>query len=180
MKLTASIQLPPPPPFHLNLDIISSDPAAVFGEGWKFEDEERVINGLGDGVMSFGETLAKAIALLTDKKDEALKLLFPTGLSENQTIITGEDRLKALTERFLADPDLGWSMYKEEGQKTLKFLHDTFGVTWMEFPRRTLRDQDGLRYSLCLCRRADGSWRCDYRWLGFERSASRPALGLAN
>lgn len=158
MKLTASIPIPPPPPFDLDLDIIPFNPAAVFGEGWKFEDEKGIINGLGDGITSFGEILAKAVVLLPSQKDEALKLLFPTGLGEDQNAITGEDRLKALADRFLADPDLGWSLYKEEGQKTLKFLHDTFGVTWMEFLRRTFRDPNRRRYALLLYRRGDGSW----------------------
>jgi hypothetical protein len=179
MKLQSSI-LPAPFGFNLDLDIIPFDPIAVFGEGWKFEDENGIINGLGNGVTGFVDTITKAVALLPDKKEEALKLLFPTGISKNQTIITGEDRLSALADRFLADPDLGWSLYKEEGQKTLRFLHDTFGVVWMEFLRRTLRGPGRDRYALYLCRNDDGSWYWNVRWLDNNRNVSPSALGLAS
>lgn len=181
MKLTATIQLPQQtqlPPFDLDLDIIPFDPAAVSGEGWKFEDKEGIINGLGDGVTSFGKTLNKAVAFLPSQKYEALKLLFPTGLSEDQTVITGEDRLRALADRFLADPDLGWSLCREEGQKTLKFLHDIFGVTWIGFLRRTLCNPSRLRFALYLYCGGDKNWSWSYRGLNVGCSAINPALSL--
>lgn len=178
MKLQSSIQLPPPPPFVLDLNIIPFDPVGSFGNGWRFEDEGITINGLGDGITGFVETLAKAVSMLPDKKEEALKLLFLTELSEGQPYITGEDRLKASTNRFLADPDLGWSLYQEKGQKTLRFLHDTFGVTWIEFLRRTLCYPDGSCCALFLCHKLDDSWGRNYSWLDAPRCDMCPALGL--
>ena len=178
MKLQTTIPLPippPPAPFELDLDIIPVSPT-VFGEGWKIEEG---INGVGDGVTGFVETLSKAVALLTDnKKEDAFKLLFLTGLGENQAYIKGENRLSVLADRSLADPDLGWSLYNETRKKTLRFLHDTFGVTKIEFPRRTFR-WDHNRYSLCLTRNCDGSWSDSYHALNLLRDAEMPVLGFS-
>ena len=156
------------------LKIIGLNPATDIGEGWSFEKE---INGAegNDGITAFKEAIQKAALL---PKEEGRKLLFATGLAEGATSITGEDKIKALSKRALADPDLGWSLYKEEGQKTLRYLHDTYGVTWMEFLRRVLRSPGGSRVSLYLYRGDVGSWVWSYYWLDDDRNASIPALAL--
>ena len=179
MKLQASIQLPPPAPFELNLDIILFDPAAVFGKGWKFEDENGVTNGLGDGITGFVETLTKAVALLPSKKKEAFDILFLTARNEDQTIITGNDRLKGFVDKFLADPDLGQSLYKEEGQKTLNFLRDTFGVMNIEFLRRTLLDPSCNR-SFPFLGSVDGWWHWAFHWVDDVRHVIYPTLVFAS
>ena len=156
------------------LAIVSFDPARDIGEKWKFEDG---INGPAesDGITAFKEVVAQAALL---PKEEGYKLLFATGFTDGQTVITGDDRIKALAGKNLADPDLGWSLFNEEGQKTLRHLNDRYGVVWMEFLRRTLLRPDGSRRGFYLCRVGVGSWRWYYFWLVNDRNASGPALVL--
>ncbi|MEI6553853.1 MAG: hypothetical protein WCO09_04745 [bacterium] len=138
------------------LPIIPFDPKVELGEGWEFESET---NGIGDGVTGLGETIVKAHELYqSGKKEEAMNLLFLTGLKEDQTAVTGEDRIKALKDRILADPVLFWSLVKQEGQTILRWLYDTFKVAWMEALRRPLRDPNRNRFALYLCRDVGGSW----------------------
>ena len=155
------------------LTIVALDPARDIGEGWKFEDG---INGPADndGLTAFKEVVAAAALL---PKEEGYKLLFAT-VTDGQTVITGDDRIKALAGKKLGDPDLGWSLFLEEGQKTLRHLNDRYGVVWMEFLRRTLLSPLGSRSGFCLDRKDDGSWRWHYHWLGYDRDAGAPALVL--
>lgn len=156
--------------------LINLNPATDLSEVWSFDNK---VNGpeTNDGITAFKEVLIKAAAL---PKDEGYKLLFATGIVKGATYITGEDRIKALAKSNLADPDLLWSLYKEEGQETLHYLHDTYGVKWMEALRRVLRDTDGRRCSLLLGRLGNGSWSHIADDLRAERSATLPALIIGN
>ncbi len=156
------------------LSIVSLDPAQDIGAKWKFDKQVYGATG-NDGITAFKDVIVRAAGM---PKDDGRKLLFATGLAEGDNVITGEARLTALAGRNLADPDLGWSLFKEEGQKTLRYLHDTYGVVWMEALRRILLNPDGNRRSFSLCRRDDGSWDWDYRWLDSGRNAQREALVL--
>lgn len=162
-------------PHNFDFDIVEFDPAAVFGSGWKFGEE---INGLPDNdeITVFQKAIEKASTL---PKDEGRNLLFPTGIATGNKVITGEDRIKVLSAVNLSDPVFLWSLYKEDGQKTLHYFHDTYGVTWMESLRRILLSPDGGRCALCLFRDSDGSWYYYYRWLGNGRNVDNPALSLA-
>ncbi len=156
------------------LKIINLKPQTDIAEDWKLAG---VVHGSAnnDGITAFKDVIVKAASL---PKKKGYKLLFADGLAKGETVITGEDRIKVLACRALADPDLGWSLFKEKGQKTLRYLYDTYGVKWMEFLRRELCDLDGRRNSLSLFRRDDGSWGRSNRWLSDYRNARHPALVL--
>ena len=156
------------------LNLVTLQPATDIGADWKWADE---INGPkdNDGITAFQRVIVEASTL---PKEEGYKLLFADGLAKGQASITGDDKIKALASRNLGDPDLLWSLYKEEGQKTLRYLHDTYGVVWMESLRRILCSPGGRRASLYLCRGVDGSWDWRCSWLGRSRVASLPALVL--
>ena len=85
-----------------------------------------------------------------------------------ETSITGEEKLKRMVVlgHIRLDPAFGWALVNEPGQKTLRWLHDAFGISYLDFPGRVLRNSVGFRYVLCLYRCGDGSWCWDYRWLG--------------
>lgn len=110
------------------------------------------------------------------------KAVFDCPLREDEQYITGEEKL----EREKADGkirlDFGFAMalFHEKGQATLRFLHDTHGVTWMEFTGTVLRSSDGSRCFLCLFRDGDGSWRWGCRWLDSHRNAKRVSVRLAS
>ena len=64
--------------------------------------------------------------------------------------------------RIRYDAGAGVALLDEKGQATLRFLYDTYGITWMEFAT-VLRYSDGLRYLLVLRRGGGGSWGGDGR-----------------
>lgn len=160
---------------NFDFDIVEFDPAAVFGSGWKFGEE---INGLPDNdeITVFQKAIEKASTL---PKDDGRNLLFPTGIETGNKVITGDDRIKVLSAVNLSDPVFLWSLYKEDGQKTLHYLHDTYGVTWMESLRRILLNPAGNRCALFLNRVSDGSWYDYYYWLDFDRNVDDPAVSFA-
>ena len=159
---------------EFTIKVIGLNPKKDLGKGWSFV---RKVNGAkeNDGITAFKNTILKAAAL---PKDQGYELLFATGIAGGATDIKGEDRIKVLAKSNLADPDLLWSLYKEEGQKTLEYLYDTYGVIWMESLRRVLCNQFGSLFSLFLYRENDGSWDWSYRLLDFDRDAVFPALVL--
>ncbi len=156
--------------------IIEFDPEAVFGSGWKFAPE---INGPAenDGVTGFQEAVLKASIL---PKDQGYRLLFATGLTAGNKVITGENRIKVIPNVNFADPDLPWSLYKEGDQRTLRYFHDTYGVNWMESLRRILLSPRGGQCALCIRRDIDGSWDHDYYWLSDDRDTDNPVLSFAS
>ncbi len=103
-----------------------------------------------------------------------------TGLEVNEPVISGEvKRARLIAKMIQADARFAQTLLEEEGHKTLRFLYDTLGITWLEFLGTVLRDPDGRRYALCLFRRDDGSWVWILNWLDFGRNASLLALGFA-
>jgi hypothetical protein len=120
--------------------------------------------------------ITKAVFL---PKDEGHKLLFPLTL-KGEANLTAKDKIKAFAQLRLADPDLLWSLYMEKGQKTLCYLHDTYGITWMESLRRLLVRPDGGQDSLCLYQVSRYSWlHAPYGRVNI-RGDKLPALSLGN
>lgn len=104
-----------------------------------------------------------------------------TGLKADEVFISGEvKRARVILKMIQADARFAQTLLEEEGQKTLRFLHDTLEITWLEFLGTVLRGPSGDRYALCLFREGDGSWGCDFRWLDNDRFARSPALGFAS
>jgi len=123
------------------------DPVKFVGAGWSIVEED---------------TRSLALTEL-----DFSKVRFESGLQEGERYITGEEKLKRLTAlpEIRLDAKIGQALYEEKGQATLRFLHDHFGVSWIEFAGTVLRDSDGRRCFLCLYRRGDGSWDWFCFWL---------------
>ena len=169
--------LPPcPPPLPVNRSITIEE---VLGCGWSVWRGSIIGNGLD-----------LAGALDQDRRSAQINEIDPnkivtyTGLVGDETVITGEERLKrmrAQTEIIPFDFRTLWALYAEKGQKILRWLYDNGKISrWLEELGTILRSPDGSRYSLILVREGDGSWGWDVSWLGLDRYACNPAVGLAS
>lgn len=107
-------------------------------------------------------------------------ILALTGLREGESSLTGEERLaRLIIESIQLDAKIGETLYREKGQKTLRWLHQTFGVSDFEFLGTTLRRYNGNRCALRLWRHDDGcSWHWNCNPLDYARSSTFPALCL--
>ncbi|MES2408946.1 MAG: hypothetical protein V4509_01425 [Patescibacteria group bacterium] len=134
------------------LNILRFDLAAF---GKKVSFDESMVHGApnNDGISTFLDIVKKASLL---SKQNGKKLLFVHAYGKEK------ERLKAMSDRNLADPDLGWSLVKEKGQKTLAYLYNTYGVKYIQVLRRVvcLEGVDHTRYYMLLCRNPDGRWVC--------------------
>jgi hypothetical protein len=151
------------------LPIHDFDPTVPFGPGWGFDEK---IYGLADsdGITRFAELLEQAA---TVTRDEGYNMLFSTRLNRGQSIET-------LNDKTLADPDLIWSLLMEEGHAILNYLHDSYGVTYLEVLRRLLISREGYHCALCVYRdQADRKWRISCRWLGRLPGPEDPAILLS-
>jgi hypothetical protein len=151
------------------------DSASFIGSGWA------IWRGQADGKGLDGEEQQDDRSLALTEVDFA-RAHFETCLVEEETNITGEERLARLREMDLirADANIGAALINEPGQTTLKWLYETHGVTWFELPGTELRRPGGGRCFLCLYRRGAGQWRWDYGWLFNVRNARNPALVFAS
>lgn len=125
-------------------------PATFIGPGWKWADTD-----------------ADARSLALPKVDFS-KVLFETCLEEGEEHITGEEKLRRLKGKggIRLDPRFGVTLFKEEGQKTLKRLYEERCITYLDFFGRVLVCPDGDRYVLCLYRDVGGRWGWNAYWLG--------------
>jgi len=111
------------------------------------------------------------------------KAVFGCPLREGEHYITGEEKLKREKgdkKLIRLDFGVGAALFQEQGQSTLRFLHDTFGVTWMEFTGTVLRLPGGRRCFFCLYRGDGGSWGWRCGWLGLGRVAGDVSVRLAS
>ncbi|MFH1206975.1 MAG: hypothetical protein V1668_00005 [Patescibacteria group bacterium] len=139
------------------------DPEKFIGKGWSVD--EQVSKRTGDNLDAGQIT----------RKDY---------LKKGEPSINGEERLRRIKASGEADLQLDASdcvaLYQEDGQKTLRWLYETRGVTWLSCWGTILRDPDGDRSVLCLCRHEDGSWLWDYFWVDHDGwDAGGPAGVLA-
>lgn len=149
------------------------DPAKFIGEGWSIWRGPKK----GKGLEGDEEQDSRSLAIT---ELDPTKLIAQTGLNEDETTVTGEEkRARLLLKAIQADAKIGQTLYEEEGQTTLKWLHKTLNLTWIEFLGTTLRDSNGNRSALYLYRDVGGSWGWDYDWLDSYRYAGAPALGVA-
>lgn len=132
----------------------SFDPVKVIGLGWSVVESDSRNTGLTEVDFS--------------------KVRFESGLKEDETNIDGRtklERLKAMSEIRL-DAHVGQTLYEEKGQATLRFLYETYGITWFEMAGTVLHDSDNIRCFLCLYHGGDGPWRRDFRRLIYGRCSS--------
>jgi hypothetical protein len=127
------------------------DPVKFIDRGWSIVEEDE-----------------RSLAL--DEIDFA-KVRFESGLNEHERVITGDVKLQRLKVMpgIRLDAKVGQALYEEKGQTTLRWLHETYGVTWFELAGTVLRYSDGHRYFLYLYRYDDGSWDWGDGWLGSVR-----------
>src|SRR3989344_2574625 len=163
--------------------ILAIDRAKPFNPGLFIGSGVKIWKGAADENGLKGEEQQDARSLALAKIDFAKAARFETCLIGKETVITGENRLLRLCERekefIRPDAKIGQTLYEEPGQKTLRWLHKKYGVTWFELPGTELRHSDGYRCFLYLYRYDDGSWDWNGRWLGNVRLAGNPALVLA-
>ena len=133
----------------------------------------------GNGLEGVEEQDARSLALT---KISLANLSFEHMLKGEERLITGEEKLKRhiAAGHILPDAKIAQVLYEEPGQVTLRQLHQTFGVTWMEFPGTTLRRSGGYRYFLYLDRGGVGRWGWRYSWLDNDRIASNPSVVFAS
>lgn len=142
------------------------DPAKFIGKG------SSIWRGSADSNGLEGEEDQDSRSLALTEIDFS-KVAFEHFLKEGESSITGEGKLI----RMKADPcirydaKVGQALFEEKGQATLRWLYDTYGITWFELAGTVLRGSGGGRYFLYLDRDVGGSWNWDYRWLGCGRSA---------
>jgi hypothetical protein len=149
------------------------DPAKFIGEGWS------IWRGPKDGKGLEGDEEQDSRSLAITELDPT-KLFAQTGLNEDETTVTGEEkRARLMLKAIQADAKIARVLYEEEGQTTLKWLHKTLNLTWIEFLGTTLRSPGGRRNALYLYRDGDGSWSWGCYWLDYNRHASYPAVGFA-
>jgi hypothetical protein len=135
----------------------------------------------GKGLAGEEEQDKRSLSKTTFDPAKMTEANIQTGLNEGEQCISGEVKLARLIAKAIqADARFAQTLLEEEGQKTLRFLHDALGITWLEFLGTVLRDPDGYRCALCLYRKGDGSWNWYYYWLDDDRRAGNPALGFAS
>lgn len=144
------------------------DPIRFIGKGWSIIPEEH------------------------DARNDALtevdcsKILFETCLKDNETSITGEDKLKRLKAggniRLGAPAFLGfWENYKMRKENSvLEHLYREKGITYLDFFGDVLLAPRGDRKVLCLYRRDAGVWGWDYYWLASVWLAQDFSASLAS
>ncbi|MEK7479869.1 MAG: hypothetical protein AAB665_01120 [Patescibacteria group bacterium] len=143
------------------------DPTRFLGTG------SSIWRGSADGKGLEGEEDQDPRSVVLTELDFS-NVAFDSFLKEGEPTIVGEEKLVRMkaSPRIRYDAGAGVALLDEKGQATLRFLYDTYGITWMEFAT-VLRYSDGLRYLLVLRRGGGGSWGGDGRWLGGVRDAGR-------
>lgn len=106
-------------------------------------------------------------------------------LGKGELSIHGEEHLRRIKaageENIQLDGEDFLALYEEKGQKTLRWLYETRGITWLSCWGIILCHPDGDRGVLYLDRRDDGSWHWDCRWVGHDGwRASGPSAVLAS
>lgn len=149
------------------------DPATFIGIGWT------IWRGPKDGNGLKGEEEQDARSLAMTEIDFS-KALFTACIKEGELYITGEEKLTRhmATNHVRLDARVGQALLEECGQATLNWLYTTFNITWFELPGTVLRDSDGDRCFLCLCRSDDGRWDWNCYWLGNDRDATHVSAVL--
>ncbi len=154
------------------------NPSTFVGNGWAIWKGP----AKGDGLKGDEEQDQRSLALKeVDFRGMTKEANFLTGLEGKETVVTGEvKRARLIAKAIQADARIGQALFEEEGQKTLRWLFETLGITWFELLGTTLRGSGGGRCALYLYRQGGGSWGWHCYWLGNFRDARNPALSLAS
>lgn len=132
------------------------NPETFIGPNWTIESQDQAALALNE--IDFSQ------------------VTFQHGLKDDETHITGEEKLKRLNGTgVLLDARVAQALYEEKDQKTLKWIYETHNISWFELAGSVLRDSSGDRCFLYLSRSDDGSWGVALR-LAPQRSRSRRRL----
>lgn len=148
------------------------EPSVDIGSDWS------IWLGRADGDGHHGEEQQDARSLALHEVNFAERARFLTCLADDKSIISGEDRLARLYETncIRADANIGWALFNEPNQLVLRWIYETFKITWFELPGTILRTRAAIRYHFCLNREHDGRWTYGCGRLVDERDATKPAL----
>ncbi len=152
---------------------VSFEPSMI-GQGWSWWLGPRNGQGLE------GEELDCNKRSLALNEVDFCQVLREHCLKEGEGRISGEEKLQRLMvlNVIRLDPGFGWALFKEAGQKTLQWLRETFGMTYLDFFGRVLRDPDGHRCVLFLYW-LGGQWNWDASWLELDWDRHHPSAVLA-
>lgn len=145
------------------------DPSSFIGAGWAPWHGD----ANGDGLTGKIDQDERSLAL---KEIDWVRVVFQHFLRDGETIITGEENLKR--QKAVGHIRFGgnvfaslWQDYqKNKKNSVLEWLYTTHGITFISFFGLVLRDPDGGRFVLCLCR-GGGGWDWSYGWLGGDWGA---------
>jgi hypothetical protein len=99
---------------------------------------------------------------------------------EGDTLWAKREREKEEDDKFIRlDSGIGFALCGEPNQSTLRLLHDTFGITRIEFTGDLVFSRDYYRYLFALSRNEDGSWSADYVWAGQKCKAHNVSIRIA-
>ena len=149
------------------------DPSMI-GQNWTFW------KGPIDGNGLEGEELDCDQRSLILSEIDFAQVSRETCLVEKEKPISGEEKLRHLIEsgKIRLDPSFGWALVNEPGQKTLRWLYDTFGVDHLDFLGRVLRRPGGRRRVLYLYRYDCGRWRWSVYRLDHDGDVGRVSAAL--
>jgi|GEM_PF-475073 len=155
------------------------NPKKFIGEGWD------VWRGPSDGDGLSGEEDEDKRSLAIQEIDPS-RIIFETCLKRAEKSIIGEEKIKRLKKmankiRLGANVFLAfWKDYQENGENSiLEWLHQTQGITFIDFPGTILRYPSGSRSVLCLYRGGRGEWSWGFSWLDSDWYSGYPSA-LAN
>jgi len=107
---------------------------------------------------------------------------FLTELKSGEKSINGERRRwRLLRSSVQADAKIGEELFMQDGQKILRMIYDEFKIGDVELAGTVIRNSEGKRCTLCLCRdqeKRDGSWFPRCTCLDDDRHANVFALNL--
>jgi hypothetical protein len=134
--------------------------------------------------LSKGWEIVERIGQRSGSNLDAGKIVRKDYLKKGESSINGEERLRRIKANpgdIQLDGEDFLALYEEEDQKTLRWLYETQGITWLSCWGIILRSPNGNRDVLCLYRDDGGSWDWDDRWVdGDDWRASYPAAVLAS
>jgi hypothetical protein len=131
--------------------------------------------------LGSGWSVTKQIGKRSGGNLDARKIVLKDYLQSGESIIKGEERLRRIKANP-ADVQLDaadfLALYLEKGQKTLQWLYDTQGITWLSFWGTILRNP--LGYPVILCLRLTDGWFYDIGWDGDDDWGGGPSAVLVS
>lgn len=109
---------------------------------------------------------------------DASRVAFEHFLEEGESEIGGEEKLARFqkSKRIGYDPQIGFTLVDQPGQRVLKWLHKTQGLEGFTCPGLLLEDETGRQFLVYVYRRFDGVWLWHCGWPGGSWARRSPFL----